>query len=109
MGVKPLKPTDIAPNMDNIIPDSVIQAVNTLLQETYTGGKNPVIIKQDELIRKVKGLDTSITRSEIFEKHMFDFEKLYGKNGWIVEYHQPDRDENFDTYFKFTPKTRGGK
>lgn len=104
MATKPLKPTDIAPNGDNIIPDSVIQAVNALLQEKYTGGKTPVTFKQDELIRKVRGIDSSISRSEIFEKHMFDFEKLYGKNGWVVEYHQPDRDESFETYFKFTPK-----
>jgi len=107
MATKPLKPTDIAPNMDNIIPDSVIQAVNALLQENYTGGKNPVTFKQDELIRKVRGIDGSISRNEIFEKHMFDFEKLFKKYGWDVEYHQPDRDESFETYFKFTPK--GGK
>jgi hypothetical protein len=104
MSVQPIKPTDISPNLENIIPDVVIQAVNALLKDKYTGGKSAVTFKQDELINKVIGLDSSISRNQIFDKKMFDFEKLYEKNGWVVEYHKPDRDESFDIYFKFKPK-----
>jgi hypothetical protein len=106
METKPIKPTDISPELENIIPDVVIQAVNALLKDKYTGGLGSFTIKQDEIISKIRGLDGSLTRNEIFEKKMLNFEPLYRKNGWSVKYDKPAWDENYEPYFEFTPKAK---
>ena len=104
MGIKPLKPTDISPDLENIIPDVVIKAVNLLLEEKYTGGLGSFRIKQNEVIDKILNLDESLTRDKIFERKMLNFESLYSKNGWSVKYDKPAWDENFEAYFEFAPK-----
>lgn len=104
MGILPIKPTDISPKLEPIIPEVVIKAVNEFLKDRYTGGDKEVIIKQKELVSKILKADKKIKREEIFDRNMLDFESLYAKNGWKVVYHSPDRDESFDEFFAFTPK-----
>lgn len=104
MKITPIKPTDISPNMDIIIPDFVIEAVNEILKEKYRSGTNTVRIEQSELIKRVTKINPKIKPKEIFDNHMFDFEKLYEKYGWKVKYRSPDRDESFDEFFIFKPK-----
>jgi hypothetical protein len=103
MATKPLKPTEIAPNLEYIVPEVVVKAVNELLQEKYTGGKNSFTIKQDEVVERILNLDPTIEREEIFEKKMLNFEDLYRKNGWSVKFDKPGWDENYKAFFEFKP------
>ena len=87
-------------NLENIIPQSIILAVNELLTEKYRG-TGEVSIKQKDIIERVLSIDDTLTKNIIFEKKYMDFEDLYRKSGWSVSYDKPSYDENYDAYFIF--------
>ena len=87
-------------NLENIIPQSIILAVNELLTEKYRG-TGEVSIKQKDIIKRVLSIDDTLTNNIIFEKKYMDFEDLYRKSGWSVSYYKPSYDENYDAYFIF--------
>ena len=96
--IKPISPDEVK----IIIPDFIIQAVNHLIKEKWDGDKSN--IKQDEIIERV--IDphnpNAPTRNEIFSKHWLDFEDIYRKAGWIVDYYKPSYgEESFAAYFIF--------
>jgi len=99
--VKPLSPKDLKNNIENVIPSVVIEAVNNLLKENYYG--KSITITQKALISEIIKLDDSMTSTKLLNKNWLDFEPLFRKNGWNVAYRSPDRDENFDPHFVFTP------
>lgn len=100
--VKPISPNEIIDNLENIIPSVVIQAVNNLLTKEYKG--NRAVILQDEIISEIIRLDNSFTSRQIFDNKMLDFEELYRKNGWSVEYDKPGYNENYKAKFIFKKK-----
>lgn len=71
------------------IPDFVIHAVNMLLIENYIGGK--LFVKQDIVIDAVLKYSPGLTRDEIFDKKMLDFEEIFNQNGWVVTHHKEFR------------------
>lgn len=99
---KALSPTDIIKDLDSIIPESVITAVNNLLKEKYRG--HSVTLKQKEIVSAIIKLDPTLKRDKIFDNNYLDFEPIFAKAGWTVKYNSPDRDESFEEYFEFTPK-----
>lgn len=100
--VKPISPKDIMDNLETIIPSIVIESVNRLLKDKYRG-TGSVSIKQDEIINEIiANYGSRLSRQEIFDKKWLDFESLYRKNGWKVEYDKPAYNENYDAYFKFS-------
>ena len=101
---KPISPNEIMDNLKTIIPEAVIQAVNELLKEGYRGSY--VSFKQKDLISRIIKIDPSIEREDLFKKKYLDFESIFEKQGWKVEYNSPCRDESYDEYFKFTPKNK---
>jgi hypothetical protein len=100
--VKPITPNEIVDNLENTIPSVVIQAVNNLLTKEYKGDR--VVILQDEIISEIIRLDNSFTSRQIFDNKMLDFEELYRKNGWSVEYDKPGYNENYKANFIFKKK-----
>ncbi len=100
--IKPVSPKEIIDNLEHIIPQAVLRAVNELLKEKFRGSS--VAIKQKEIIRLAQNYDNSLV-GKFFENHYLDFEKVYQKVGWKVSYHKPDRDESFQEYFEFSPKS----
>lgn len=101
--IKPLSPHDIMDNIEKIIPTFVIEAVNNLLIKKFRGGE--VTIKQLEIMEEIKRL-SDITSTEVYLNKWMDFEEVYNKNGWIVNYDKPGYDENYDAFFTFKPITR---
>lgn len=96
--MKPIRPEDISIT----IPEIIVQAVNELIKELYRGSYFTFTLK--ELKRKLSNL--GVTEREIInftDTKAFNFEKLYKEYSWNVKYEKPDRDEDFDSYFKFTP------
>lgn len=100
--MKPFSPEDVMKNLPDYLPDAVISAVNSLLMEKYRG--KPVDIKQDDIIDKIRGLDETISRQEIFKKKYLDFESIFTKNGWIVTYDKPGYSESYPASFNFKKK-----
>jgi hypothetical protein len=100
MGTKAITPQEIMDNLPNIIPSTIIEAVNKLLSNKFRGRE--VYIKQDEIIDEVRKL-SNITREEIFENKWLDFETIYQDSGWEVTYDKPGIGETYQAYFKFKP------
>lgn len=99
--IKPITPDEIK----HEIPDFIIEAVNTLLKKKWDGKK--AIIEQNDILAIVSNNDEDSdkpSRQTIFENNWLDFEDLYRKVGWKVEYDKPAYNESYDAYFKFTKK-----
>lgn len=105
MKTKPLSPSDIDSNLENIIPEFVIQAVNNLLKKEYRNGQ-PVVLQQDEIIAEIRRVNAKTKRSTIFDQHWLDFESIFQKSGWKVEYDKPGYNESYPATFTFTPKRK---
>lgn len=99
--IKPISPKEIMENLDEIIPNAVIQAVNELLKEKYRGSE--VTIKQKDIVSRAVSIDNKLA-GKIIENKYLDFESLYEKSGWKVSYDKPGYNESYDAFFKFSPK-----
>lgn len=101
--IKPITPAEV----QHIIPDFIIEAVNKLIQEKWDGEE--AVIKQDEIMEIVASDDPDDprpTHDEVYDKRWLDFEPLYRKAGWIVDFEKPAYCETFDAYFTFKKKGR---
>lgn len=101
--VTPLSPKDLKESVDKAIPSFVIRAVNKLLKKDFRGGE--VIIRKKDLLSEIKKIK-EISDAELYDNKWLDFEPIFRKNGWNVAFESPDRDQSFDDYFKFNPKTK---
>jgi len=98
-----ISPEDIDTNMEDIIPKYVTDAVNTLIKKNYRGSS--FIIKQKEIIAEIQK-KKQVTPEYLFENKYLDFEDIYRNKGWKVDYDKPGYSENYDAFFKFTPKNK---
>ena len=99
--VKPITPKEI--EVKSHIPDTVIEVVNAMIRDAYDGSR--AVISQDVLASKIC-IAMNVEREVPFKKKWMDFEKLYKKAGWVVDYYSPDRGETGDSTFTFSKKTR---
>lgn len=100
MKIKPLSPSDISENMDEIFPGVIIEAVNNLLRQNFRNGS--AILRVRDIIKESHRIDSSMTTDKIFTKNWMEFESIYTKVGWKVEYEYPARGDSFDSYFRFS-------
>lgn len=97
---QPITPREIEDNLCDVFPEVVIQAFNELIKEHYrVQGKTTFTL--NEVIKKIKKIDSSAKTDKLLEQGKLDIELLYEKYGWDVEFHSPDRDESFVSYFSF--------
>ena len=102
MASKPLSPKEVNNRAGEDIPDAVIDAVNELLKERYRGGT--LTLLQKDVVERVLLKDKSITSHELFENHWMDFEPLFRRAGWIVNYDKPGYCETYEPSFEFSKK-----
>lgn len=103
--MKAISPKDIMGDLENIIPDAIIQAVNELLKEEFRGYS--ATIKQKDIVAKAIELNDNLIKEDFVKKHYLDFESIFEKAGWKVNYHKPDYTEShYDAYFTFEPKVK---
>lgn len=99
--IEPIKPNDIMDNLEDIIHPDVIRAVNEILKDKYRGSRITFTLKEI----KAKAISYgNISDKEIDEKKWLDFESIYRKAGWVVNYDRPGWDENYDSFFEFSVK-----
>lgn len=98
--MKPITPDEARQQKLTRIPDEVIISVNELIVEKLTSS-NYASFTQDELINRIIS-KSKLSRDEIFNKHYLDFEPIYQKAGWKVEYDKPAYNETYNATFKFT-------
>jgi hypothetical protein len=104
MKIKPLSPQDIKNDIENIIPDSIVKAVNNFLKRAFRGSM--VCITQDEILEEIHLVDNTLTRKQIFDNNWLDFEPIFEKAGWKVVFYKSGYNEDFNAYFTFTPKKK---
>lgn len=101
--IKPITPEEARNDAKSNIPEFVIIGVNNAIKNHYH--KSGFTIKQKDILAEImKNAPENMTSDEIFENNWMDFEYLYKNFGWYISYESPDRDENFDSYFKFKSK-----
>lgn len=102
--IKPITPSE-AMEENAGIPDYVVQAVNNLIKEKYHG-RNSFIITQKEVDRETRKVNPKVNINYLYDNNLFDFEQLYGKFGWSVEFDKAGYNETYDSYYTFKPKRK---
>ena len=102
MSVKPISPKDVTDNLDKVIPEKIIEAVNNLIKKDFR--KHSVTIMQEDILKEIKRLDKGLTEKKVIDNNWLDFEPIFKKAGWIVTYDSPGWDENYDSTFTFKVK-----
>jgi len=95
MAVKPLSPEEARETL--AIPDFVIEAINELIQENFTG-RGSFILLRKQIVERV----SSKTQAE-FDSRWLNFEEMYRAQGWRVERDSPGYNESYETSFHFCP------
>lgn len=100
--VEPSTPKEVEESANYAIHPAIIQAVNELLKEEYIPGRT-VTLLQKIIVKKAKSICKELTERQIFDKHWMDFEPVFRKAGWKVNYNSPAWCETyFDEYYKFS-------
>lgn len=100
---KAVTPRELGASAGEDVPEFVIEAVNNLLKKKYRKGHS-VTLKQDDIVDEVLRIEEEINRSQLFEEGWLDFEPVFERSGWRVEYDKPGYCETYPATFTFTPK-----
>lgn len=83
------------------IPDKVIEIVNNHISRKYSHGS--ACILQQDIVKDI--CETmQVTETEIYRNQWLDFENIFRKAGWDVDYDKPGYCESYSASFTFTPK-----
>jgi len=110
--IQPVSPRGVAEHKLANLPPVVIKIVNDLLSAACDG-KNGIYhatVKKDDIVTRIKQElgDTFMGKpinDAIKEGGWLNFEPIFEKAGWKVEYHSPDYTESFPSYYKFRTNT----
>mgnify|MGYP001258179063 CR=1 FL=1 len=104
--VKPISPKEIIERKQDSIPDEIFQAVNEMITKNWNGHSST--FRQSDLVDHyfsiVGGGELNSDREKIYENHWLDFEDIYRKAGWSVEYDRPGYNESYPATFTFKKK-----
>lgn len=100
--MKPITPQECSAQAGSHIPELVVESVNALLKKKYSGGR--ATFTQDEVIAEIQKRGDTISREQIFDSKWLDFEPLFRRAGWDVEFDKPGYCETYDANWKFTKK-----
>jgi len=81
------------------IPEHIIDSVSEMIAATWDG--NRARFTQKDLMDLVLDKSETPTRHQIFEQKLFDFEYIFRREGWVVEYDKPGYNESYDATFTF--------
>jgi hypothetical protein len=101
--VKPITPEELKKVEGDSIPSVVIESVNELLVEKARNGR--ATLRQNEVIERIlqkAGLE--ITKSKLFDKGWLDFEPVFRRAGWDVEFDRPAYCETYEPNWTFKAK-----
>lgn len=106
--MKPINPSEAEGKKLSSIEPEIIQAVNELIVENLKSGTADIL--QDEILEryfKIKGTkNTAASRGKLFDANQLDFEPIFRKAGWAVEYDKPGYCETYPASFKFKKKKK---
>lgn len=94
---KPISPGDVATAKTQYIPPEVFDVINELIAVNYTAGSATVYLKN---IRE-KYLERYCTN---VLAEQLNIEEAYEAMGWKVTFDKPGWNEDYDAFFRFSPK-----
>ena len=100
---RPITPAQASRKGAQNFPNQIINAVNNLISEKFSG-RESITIKQKDILTEAKRLGLTMSTQEIFDKGYMNIEPAYRKTGWNVTYDKPAYIENWDAYFTFKRK-----
>lgn len=106
--ITPITPKQAKAQTGTHIPSQVIKAINGLIINNLHGKCS--CFTQEQAITAIiqssgtEPVDNRIMRTAIFEKKWLDFEPLYRRAGWKVEFDKPGYNETYDANWTFTAK-----
>lgn len=101
--IKALSPNEILDHRITVFPPEMIKAVNNLLMKEFNGS-SATILSKDIVAEFMKLTNGEYAQSEIFKNKWLDFETIFQKSGWKVDYDGPGYNESYAAKFNFTPK-----
>lgn len=109
MDIKPFSPAEAKDAKSSHLPRELLQAVNELLAERYKDYGSIHIKLKDVKARceKILGIDemfSGVSPMDAWPEGVWDFEPVYRKAGWRVNYDGPGYDESYDGYYIFDQK-----
>lgn len=123
--IKPITPAEAVKqrheNWERDLPAPVLEAINSVIVSKIPLTSNYISfsVKQDEMMKAIlKRLEEGraeyggseenmpwyykATRQDVYNNNWLDFESLYRRAGWKVEYDRPGFNETYDPYWTFT-------
>lgn len=101
--VKPIKPSEIQDLKNAQIPEWVIECVNKIIVDKWNGRQAQFTLKEIMSMVMVAAPEGT-TRNQIYDNHWMNFEDLYRREGWEVEFNKAGYNETFDDFFVFSKK-----
>lgn len=112
--MQPITPDEAKRLEGTNIPPLIIATINAMIVEKISGGR--VVLKQDEVVERIllaikqekesygpnafpSWLDC--TRADVFKNKWLDFEPVFRRAGWIVEFDRPGYNESYDANWTF--------
>lgn len=101
----PITPDEVHETKKSYIPEFVFEAFNELILTHYNGRCSTVKVKDAirNILLRMEGIPQRSV-AMIYTAKWLDVEDIYRKAGWDVKYEQPENDESYDEYFRFTRK-----
>ena len=97
---QPLTPEQIKKVEGDSIPSVVIESVNELLLEKVRNGRTTLL--QNEVVDRIlKKAGNEITKKMLFDKGWLDFEPVFRRAGWVVEFDRPAYCETYEPKWIF--------
>lgn len=103
--VKPISPSEITDLKLESLPDEMIKVVNQLIIDNWNGRSATIMQSaiKDAFLQLYNTTHPNVvmTPARMFELHWMDFEDIYRKKGWKVEYDKPGYNESYEAFFVF--------
>jgi hypothetical protein len=104
LNIRPVLPSEVQEVKNSAIPPEIVEIVNQLIVQNWDGSS--ATFKQEEVV-KLAEIVLNSERSKLFTHRWLDFEDLFRRVGWEVDYDKPGYNETYDATFTFTKKRKG--
>jgi hypothetical protein len=80
---------------------TMIAVVNDLLKAKFDGDN--AIVLQEDVVKEFLKREVGYNKNKLRKERHLDFEPLYEKSGWKVQYVSPAKPSDAAAYYKFVP------
>jgi hypothetical protein len=104
MSVKPFSPQDVVQAQLGSVPDGAITALNEHLTRMYSSNRTTKVLYREMQVMLKTAMEQSMAEEAavtISHSHVQALADVFRRQGWVISYHSPNSDEEFDPYFDF--------